>query len=437
MKDINDIENKSIVKKKKNFNNKNNKIDVSKLKKTRNDEKNEMKINEKCSNSFNLIEVIIIMIITSVFGILIGSCVTYFKYNVVDNNNSYQFDEFLNVYNELVDEYYTDINKDELIEAGIKGMIDYLGDPYSSYLNSDETNSLNEELEGEFVGIGVSITTSINNEIYIVEVFEDGPAEKAGFKVGDIIKKVDGKSVDEEGAENISSYIRGKAGTEVDIEILRDSESITLTAVRGVVEISSVSHHVISNSEIGYIGISVFADNTPKQFKDAMDDLIKLGVESVIIDLRNNYGGYLSSSEDIASMFLDKDDVIYQLDTKGKIDKVLDKKESIYEINAVVLINGSSASASEILAASLSENLDYKLVGEKSYGKGTVQKAKSLSSGAMIKYTVQEWYTPKGNVVNEVGLMPDYEVVLDKDYYLNPSEENDNQLQKAIEILKK
>lgn len=390
------------------------------------------------SSSFNLIEVIIIMVITAVFGILIGSCVTYFKDNVIDDNAvPEEFEEFFEVYDDLVDEYYDEIDTDELIEAGIEGMVDYLGDPFSSYLDSAETEALTEELEGEFVGMGATVTMNGDGQIYIVNLFANSPAVEAGFEVGDVITAVAGVSVLGKTTEEVSYEIKGEEGTTVDITIMRNGEEKTLTLTRGKVIIPSVSYKIMDDSKIGYIDISVFAKNTPDQFATAMDDLLKLGMESLIIDVRGNSGGYLSSAEEIAKMFLKKDDVIYQLDTKGDIEKVTATKDGSYDVSVVVLIDNGSASASEILAAALNDNIDADLVGIRTYGKGTVQKTKTLSSGAMIKYTVQEWCTPNGNKVNGIGIDPDYVVVLDENYYNNPTDANDLQLQKAIEILKK
>ena len=387
------------------------------------------------SSSFNLIEVIIIMIITAVFGILIGSCASYFKgNNDIEKNGDIKvpgsFAEFLNIYNDLVSEYYFDIDKNKLIEAGIKGMVDYLGDPYSSYLNFDDSSSLNMELEGEYVGMGVTITYDADGNIYITDMFAGSPADKAGFKVGDIIVAVDGESIIGDGIVEVSNKVKGSIGGSVDIKIMRDGVEMTITLVRGKVEIPSVSYHIIEGTKIGFVKINIFARNTPEQFKTAMQELNSYGINSLVIDVRNNSGGYLSAVENIISSFLNKGDVIYQLNTKGETEKVKKQDNKLYDMPIVVLMNGASASASEILACSLRENVGAVLVGEKTFGKGTVQKAVRLESGAMIKYTIQEWYSPEGNKINLVGVMPDYKVTLKNDG-------NDNQLEKAVEILKK
>lgn len=390
------------------------------------------------ATSFNLIEVIIIMVITAAFGIVIGSCATYFKDNVIDKNSVPEgFEEFVEVYNDIADEYYSSIDKEGLLEAGIKGMVDFLGDPHSAYLNYDDTYNFNQELEGEFIGLGVTVTMDENSNIYIVEVLKDSPAEKAGFKKGDILKKIG--DTDVEGMDTIqTSYlIQGEDGTKVDITVERDGKEQVITFTRGKVEISSVTYNLTEQKNVGYIKMSIFAKNTPKQFKTAMDSLIEQGATSIIIDVRDNSGGYLSSAKEIATLFLNKGDVVYQLNEKGIVSKIKNENKKVYDVNLVVLMNTSSASASELLAASLNENLGTPLVGVRTFGKGTVQKQKQLSSGAMIKYTIQEWYTPNGNRVHEVGISPTNEVVLNEDYYTNATLENDNQYQAALEIAKK
>lgn len=401
------------------------------------EEEKKVKKEESSPTTFNLIEVIIIMIITAVFGILIGSCVVYFKDNVIDNNVPYELEEFMDVYDDISSEFYNDVDRDKLLEAGIKGMVQYLGDPYSSYLDYDETYSLNEELEGEFVGMGATVSLDDSGNIYIYDIMDDSPASKAGFKVGDVIKSVDDKNVVGLSTAEVSYLIKGKEGTKVKIGIMREEKEMTLTLTRGKIELTSIDYFVTENEKVGYIKISIFAKNTPDQLRKAMKELSKEGVESIILDVRDNTGGYLNVAEEIASMFLDKDQIIYQLDTKGKIENIKSVGKKEYDLPIAVLINGNSASASEILAAALNENLDAPLVGQKTFGKGTVQKKKELSSGAMIKYTVQEWYTPKGNRVNKIGLTPTVEVVMDEAYYENPSVPMDNQLTKAIEVLSK
>lgn len=406
-----------------------------KEKKVVEEEKENTKRREKAT-TFNLVEVIIIMIITAVFGILVGSCVAYFKDNVIDHNSvPYEFQEFMDVYDDIKSDYYKDIDQKEMAEAGIKGMVDFLDDPYSSYLDYNDSTDLDEELKGEFVGMGATVTTNDKNEVYIMEIYKDSPGEKAGFQVGDIIKKVGDQNVVGMDMDKVSSLIKGDENTKVDITVLRNGEEKTLTLTRGVVELTSVCYRVIDG--IGYVQVTVFAQNTPKQFKEVMEELKKQNVSSIIIDIRGNSGGYLQVAQEMAAMFLDKGTVVYQLDTKGKTENIKTTTDKLYDNEIAILVNYGSASASEIFASSLNENLGTPLVGDKTYGKGTVQKTKKLSSGAMIKYTVQEWYTSKGNRVDGLGIEPTEKVSLPESYYENPTDENDTQLQKALEILKK
>ena len=190
-----------------------------------------------------------------------------------------------------------------------------------------------------------------------------------------------------------------------------------------------------NGKKIGYIELSVFAANTYSQFEQKLTELESRNIDSLIIDVRDNSGGYLSTVTDIASLFLDKSKIIYQLDTKGIVEQVYAKTNSSRNYKIAVLINGNSASASEILAGALKESYGATIIGVNSFGKGTVQKAYQLESGATVKYTIQKWLTPNGNWINEVGITPDVKVELDNNYYKNPSDSTDNQLQMAIKNL--
>lgn len=389
---------------------------------------------------FNIFEVLAIIVITAVLGIFIGTLISYFKDSVEEyreEEKNEAFSEFLEVYDELSSDYYKDIDKKKLIESGIKGMIDYLDDPHSSYLDINASDSLNEELEGEFVGMGATVSVNESGDIYIVSIMNNGPASRAGFEVGDIIKKVGEAETTGKTTTEVAKLIKGDFGTKVDLVIIRNNEEKKITLTRGKVELESVSGTLFEDSGVGYVHISLFAKNTPKQFKSEVDSLIEQGANSLVIDVRNNTGGYLYVAEEILEMFLEKGSIGYQLRTKDHVDVFKTSQDKIYNLPIVVIMNGGSASASEVFAAGLKENLNITLVGEKSYGKGTVQKTVKLDSGAMIKYTTQEWLTPKGNSVDKTGLAPDFEVKLDEKYFASPSYQNDNQIQKAIEVLKK
>ena len=386
-------------------------------------------LQEKEPVTFNLIEVIIIMIITAIFGILIGSGVAFFKNDVLKiKSNPDKFDEFLEVYDELMDNYYEDLDGDKLIEAGIKGMLYYLDDNYSEYLDEVETSSLLEELVGEFSGLGVNITINENEEIYIVSVIPNSPAEKAKFKEGDIFLEVDGKSVKGYTPDEISKLIKGPNGTDCTVKVRRGKEEKTITFTRDVIELTSVLYE-LRNDNVGYIAISIFAQNTKDQLEKAIDYLLDKGAKYFVIDVRNNSGGLLTSAEDISSLFLNKGDIIYQLSNQDGTKSIENKKDKKYQLNMAILINGNSASGAEIFAAALNENLNVPLVGTKSFGKGSVQITKGLSNGSMIKYTIQEWLTPKGNHINKIGLTPTHIVEL--------KGEEDLQYKKALDVIKK
>lgn len=389
---------------------------------------------------FNLIEVVIIMIITAICSITITIKVSY-TINKISQKmmTASELLEFSETYQTITDEYYENLDKAELINAAISGMLNYLDDPYSKYLDKDQTNSLNEELEGEYVGMGGEVTFNKSGEIYISKVYKDSPAEKAGLKANDVFVKVDDKEVKGMTLTELSALIKGKEGTKVKVVIKRDKKEQEIEITRGKVDIQSVTTKVYekSNKKIGYINISTFANNTFEQFKKAEKDLESQNVDSLVIDLRGNTGGYLTSVTSIAEMFVNKGDIIYQLDTKGKITKIKSKNNPTIDLKVAILVNKGSASASEILTAALKENINAEVIGVTTYGKGKVQKTRTLSTGAMIKYTTQNWLTPNGEEIDGKGIKPTVEVELNEKYYKNPNESNDNQLQKALEMMSK
>lgn len=403
---------------------------------------------------FNLLEVILIMIITLVFGAILGSCLVLAKPDTKEENKEecasipYELNEFISTYEDISNNYYENIEKDKLLDAGIKGMLDFLDDEYSVYMDSEETESFEEEVEGEYVGIGAEIRINyldpedIDNseyEIVVSNAFENGPAHKAGIRTGDVIVKADDISVSGLTLTEVSSKLKGESGTKVKVTVLRDNQELNFTVIRGKVEVPSVSSKIFEkdNKKIGYIKLDIFAANTNVQLETELIKLEGKGIDSLIVDVRDNSGGYLTTVTEIASMFLDKTKTIYQLDTKGSIEVIKSKTATYREYPISVLINKNSASASEILAGCLLESYGAHVIGVNSYGKGTVQKAYQLESGATIKYTIQKWLTPNGNWINEKGITPTIVVEQSKTYYDTYDDEDDLQLQKAIEVLSK
>ena len=386
---------------------------------------------------FNYLEVILIMIITLIIGGFLGGFVNQFVTKPTKQESSTvsdEFQEFLNTYEDIKENYYEEIDEGEMLSAGIKGMIDYLGDKYSVYMDEEETEEFNEQVEGKYVGIGTEIMQLEDGSVVVSNPFEGSPAAKAGLQAGDVIIRVNDTDVTGKTSSEVSNLIKKSADSTVNITVRRDDEEKTFTIERETIEIESVDSSVfdVNDKKVGYIYISIFAANTYQQFEQALEDLEEDGIDSLVIDVRSNSGGYLDCVTEIASLFLGKGKVIYQLDTKGIVEKVYDETKTKRDYPIAVLINSSSASASEILAASLKESYGAEVVGVNSYGKGTVQRAYQLENGATVKYTIQKWLTPDGNWINEVGVEPTLRVEMNVDYYQNPSDETDNQLQEAL-----
>lgn len=410
------------------------------------EEKSEFEIREvivERKTGFNYAEVIVIMIITLVLGAVIGSFVTY----VADDKPTTEIvkevpeelSEFVKTYNNIISNYYEEVDHEKLLESGINGMLEYLDDDYSVYMDEEESKSFNEQVEGKYTGIGVEIIQEANGDVYISRVFDNSPALRAGLQVGDVFIKVDNDDVKGKNASDISSLIKKSDKKEIEIIVRRGKEEKKFTLTLKEVEIESVNSKIFEKNgkKIGYLELTIFASNTYTQFERKLMELEGKNIDSLVIDVRDNSGGYLSTVTDIASIFMNKSKIIYQLDTKGIIEQVYSKSNVSRDYDIAVLINHNSASASEILAAALQESYGATIVGTNSFGKGTVQKAYQLESGATVKYTIQKWLTPNGNWINEKGVTPDVEVAMDGNYYENPSDDTDNQLQKALEEISK
>ena len=388
-------------------------------------------------SGFNTVEVIAIIIVSILFGVVIGSIITSSKSSVSTKKVSSELQEFVVTYNNLLDNYYGDIEEKDLVNAAIKGMISSLDDPYSLYMDSDETDEFNETVDGSYVGIGVTVANKDGNN-YIVSMFDDSPSKEAGLKVGDIFVKINDKDVSSISLDELTSLIKGKAGEKVTVTVLRDNQEITEVVTRKKVDIPSVSSKIFEKDDhnIGYIYISTFAANTYKQFKSTLNKLENKEIDSLVIDVRSNPGGHLNQVTDILELFMDKSSVLYQVEVKGKKTKKYSTTNTKRDYNVAVIINSASASASEILAAAFKESYSNSfIVGVRSYGKGTVQKAYQLSNGSSVKYTTEKWLTPKGNWIDKAGVTPDFSVEQGEEYQNNPTDDLDTQLQKALEVV--
>ena len=381
---------------------------------------------------FSNYEVIIIIVISVVFGGILGSIITLNREKSSQSNN--ELDEFITTYNSITTNYYKNVDNKKLINAAIKGMVNYLDDPYSIYMDEDDTENFTQTVNGQYEGVGVSVS-KVDNSIEIVAIFKDSPADKAGLKPGDKIIKVNNKDVSGMELDDVVKLIKNKK--KVNIIVKRDNKEKEITLKQNTVVIPSVSSRIVesNNKKVGVLNVSIFAANTYKQFKNKLDDLENKKIDSLIIDVRQNSGGHLDQVSKILSLFMKQDKVIYQIKTKKGVEKYYSTGKKSKNYNVVVLIDNGSASASEILAAAMNESYGATLIGEKTYGKGTVQKEYMLSSGASIKYTVEKWFTPKGKSINGKGISPTIEVALSDEYANNPTDENDNQLQEAIKFL--
>lgn len=402
--------------------------------------KNKIKENKKIKNgkersaSFNLLEVIIIIIMTSqVVGVSTG-VIVYKNYKsdvgITESDGKY-FKELKKAYDNIINGYVEKVDEAKLIDAAIEGMYNYLGDPYTSYIDQSSTDDLTDRLNGEYTGIGVEIT-KIEEGIIVINVFENGPAYNAGIEPGDILVKLNGNDITNSSAADVSNSIKKSNQSSVELSVLRDGITITKTVNIKNVNVPSVSKE--NFNDIGYIKIDTFSNTTYTQFKEALEALEKNNINGLVIDVRNNGGGYLNSAAEIAELFIEKGKNIYGLENKKGKTFYEDNTKTQRNYKIAVLINSSSASASEILASALKESYGATIIGTTSYGKGTVQETSKLSSGGMVKYTTAYWLTPNGNSVNNVGIKPDIEIILDKteEYQY----ETDNQLQGALNAVK-
>lgn len=386
--------------------------------------------------SFNYPEMIIIMLIAILFGFLIGNIVSYTRgYSGSTDKN---LDEFIATYEDIVNNYYEDVDKEKLLDAGIKGMINYLDDPYASYFEGEKSEAFNESLEGTYQGIGVEVTQQDADKV-ITKVYKNTPAANAGLQENDIILKIDEEDVTSKSLEETVEIIQNKKkNTAFNMTIQRNGEEQTFSVKTTTLSLPQITSNIYEREDkkVGYIKIEIFSSNIAEQFESALKELESDGIDRLIIDVRDNPGGYLTQTTEILSLFMTKKQVLYQLATKKETEKVYGTKSKVDRNYPVaVLINEESASAAEILASAFKENLNSEIIGVTSYGKGTVQRTEDLENGDTIKYTVQKWLTPDGNWINETGVTPTQEVELNLAAGETLTDENDTQLQKAIEVI--
>lgn len=385
---------------------------------------------------FHTTEVVVLIIITCIVGIAMGFFIGKHSENslISKTPQDEHVTKFLENYQYIMDNYYGEVDSETLMNGALDGMLEALGDDYSTIINS---NTFDAQLDGNYQGVGIEIYNN-ENEIVILNVFEGSSAAEAGLKSGDIIISIDGIDFSEKNSSAITDYVANSKSSSFNFVISREGEYLTFTLKRGNVTIPSVESSVYEKNDkkIGYIYIDIFATATIEQFSKALDQLENQNVDGLILDVRDNSGGHLTTVVDILSNFLDSKNIIYQTETKSGINKYYSKGKTNKTYPIVVLQNASSASASELLSIALQEQYGATVIGETSYGKGTVQELVTLGD-TEYKFTTKKWLSPKGNWIEKKGVTPDIEVALDEIYYDNPSDENDNQLQTALAELTK
>lgn len=342
------------------------------------------------------------------------------------------FSSLQQVYDQLRTEYDGKVDAQKLIDGAKKGLVSATGDPYTVYFTDEEAKQFNDDLEGKFSGIGAEIGTK-NNDLIISSTLDDSPAKKAGLLRDDILAQVNGEDVADWSIDQAVSKIRGEKGTTVKLKVVRNQELKEISIVRDDIINPSVKYEILEGN-IGYLRISRFADDTTNLAQKAADEFVSKGVKGAILDLRGDGGGYLTAAQNVAGLWLESGKEIVQERTGSTVQETLKAQGSarLKGIKTVVLIDGGSASASEIVAGALSDHKAATLIGTKTYGKGSVQQLVELPLGGQLKVTIAKWYTPSGKNIDKEGISPDTEV---KQTDADTAAGNDSQKNKAIETI--
>ena len=374
-----------------------------------------------------------------------GDTVTVSREEYEMYKNSYErlskFSELADLYDAAEEYFYWDPDEDKMIEYASKGLMAGLDDPYSFYYNPEEFEQLWEEDEGNYVGIGVMILGDANTQTCtITRVFKGSPAEEAGVQRGDILYKVeDDLYVTAENLTEAVNIMRGQPGTSVNVTFLRNGEEITFNIMRRAISVNQIEFTML-DAEIGYIAMYQFAGEAEKEFETALNSLVENGAKSLIIDLRDNTGGWVEQARVIGDLFMDRGDLCYLVYRDGTEDHIYRTYDGKTDIKITILVNENTASSSEILTGALRDAADATVVGTKTFGKGIVQNVMPVgNNGAGYQITVEEYFSPKGNKVHQEGITPDVVVERPEDdngTYDFADLEHDVQLQKALEIAK-
>lgn len=335
---------------------------------------------------------------------------------------------FITAYRFIETKYVNDTDDVKLIDGAIDGMVKSLNDPHSNYLSPKMYKTLMEQTEGSFAGIGVVMGMDNEQKIHIVGIMENSPGQKAGLQEGDEILAVDGVPVTQMAFDEVAAHVRGQAGTDVVLTIMRDNANQDITITRDNIKLKTVGHKMLDNN-IGYIQIVSFSEDTANEFNEAYNDLKNQGMKALVLDLRNNPGGLLTTCVEIAKKLVPKGEIVSIVDKQRNKETYSSSLEAP-EYPLVVLINKNSASASEILSGAIQDTKAGTIIGNTSYGKGSVQTILPMFEDDAVKLTIAKYYTPSGRSIDGTGITPDIEINLDE------NATSDTQLDKALEVLK-
>ncbi len=386
-----------------------------------------------------LITVIVTMTLGNYIALRLGE-----NYLVSDNHMEYyqdleeDFSKLTYMRDFLMENYYEELDEDALMEGAVRGMFEATGDPYTTYMSTEEYEDFMSETEGSFGGIGIIVTPGEDGYVTVVSPIESTPGFRAGIQTGDRIIEVDGQEVQGPNLNKAVELMRGEPGTEVNVTIRREGERelIELNIVRDTIKIETVHHEMLEDA-IGYIRITNFNQQTARDFREALDDLVDNDMQGLVLDLRNNPGGLLSQTIEIADLILDEQVIVFTEDRDGTRREETSSSSHV-DVPLTVLVNKGSASASEILAGAVQDGERGTIIGETTFGKALVQGIRNYAEdGSGFRYTVSQYFTPDGNYIQDEGIEPDIIVEMDGPVSVELIEEGEDlQLQRGIEVLR-
>ncbi|HMS93232.1 MAG TPA: S41 family peptidase [Candidatus Saccharibacteria bacterium] len=352
--------------------------------------------------------------------------------NMPSSSKTLNTDLLQQTYRQLDANFDGELDEEALINGSVRGMVEAVGDDYTTFMNAEEAERMNSDLEGS-IGGGIGAQVGIRDEVItLVKILEGTPAEKSDLRAGDEVLTINGKSTKGFTTEQAVEQIRGEVGTTVKLGLVRDGESLEKTITREEISVDSVSSEI--KDGIGVMTITRFDQDTGRLARAAAESFKEAGVKGVILDMRGNPGGYLTAAQDVSSIWLSNKLVVVEKTGETVVDTLRSRRSAVLDgVPTVVLVDGNSASASEIVAGALHDHKAATLVGETTYGKGTVQRLITLTDGAILKVTVARWYTPNGLNLSKVGIKPDHVVKLSEEDIRN---NNDTQMQKAEQLLR-